>query len=868
MVEGVLSVGSITKQKNDKPIVKLTNEQDMFLQDALKGYNVLVDACVGSGKTTAIQALCNAVPKSKKVLYLTYSRLLKIDAQSKIKNSNVTVQNYNGFAYRYAKVGFEEQIKTFLSLKPDIGHYDMLVLDEYQDINQEISEMLTYIKSKLPNLQITAVGDMQQKIQDKGKFDVSIFIIKLLGENYTKRDFTICFRLNKSHAGMLSRVWNKPIVGANRDCIVEHVTEDEAFALLLDNEPRDILCLGSRTGRMYKFLDDLEDAASYKFNKNTVYASIRDKDGNQADLNNDIAIFTTFDSSKGLERKICVIFDFDTKYWGIRLNHPDQSYEILRNIFCVAASRGKSRIVFVSGANEYLDEETLSAKKDVSLDVVDYPISGMFDFKKKYIDEPFEYLNIIEIAHDGETSELNIKRKDGRIDLSPCIGIFQEADFFEGYDIDKAIKHQLRYGSSKKYRSLYQKTYQAMNIEEKVLFLTSLETNLERYRTQVQMPFVKEEDRKLISDRLAVHFTPYEDVQVRCSLSFFISNTDKSDIGDFRQPYFRAKGIADIVKNNIVYELKFVSHVERTHFLQLACYVVALGLKKGKLINILDNRIYEITVSKKSKFLEAVAHAVTKQRLAKFKIQVGKKADDEIMKHMMAESKKWESQRKLLSQQRELETKLRKEAFGARRFRLEEYSEDINDVAVRFALIDVETSYAEKVISIGIVISDDVSFNARKFKYFRITEHENTPAMYSESLDLGLFVLNPKEHESRTKYLDAIKSIKQLLSDNGVKNLFAYNANFDKRHLPELRAFCWHDIIEKAAYKQTNKKIPADSDFYGTGRLKRGYSMEAMYRLLTEDVNYLETHNALIDAFDELEIMKLLKFRVARYKVI
>ena len=65
----------------------LSNEQMEFIKTAKQGKNILVDACIGSGKTTAIQALCNEFC-DKKILYLTYNRLLKIDAKAKIKANN------------------------------------------------------------------------------------------------------------------------------------------------------------------------------------------------------------------------------------------------------------------------------------------------------------------------------------------------------------------------------------------------------------------------------------------------------------------------------------------------------------------------------------------------------------------------------------------------------------------------------------------------------------------------------------------------------------------------------------------------------------------------------------------------------------
>ena len=68
-----------------------------------------------------------------------------------------------------------------------------------------------------------------------------------------------------------------------------------------------------------------------------------------------------------------------------------------------------------------------------------------------------------------------------------------------------------------------------------------------------------------------------------------------------------------------------------------------------------------------------------------------------------------------------------------------------------------------------------------------------------------------------------------------------------------------------AIYRQHNPKIPACAECYSTGRLKRGYSVESMLRMLSEKHTYSETHNAFHDALDELEIMRLLNHPLASY---
>lgn len=104
----------------------------------------------------------------------------------------------------------------------------------------------------------------------------------------------------------------------------------------------------------------------------------------------------------------------------------------------------------------------------------------------------------------------------------------------------------------------------------------------------------------------------------------------------------------------------------------------------------------------------------------------------------------------------------------------------------------------------------------------------------------------------------AMKRIKEVFEKYCIKNLFAYNGAFDKNLLNELSSYRWFDIMKIAAYKQYNPKIYDGIECYKTGKMKRNYGVEPMMQLLTGNSKYRETHNALYDANDELEIMRLL----------
>lgn len=599
----------------EQSAIRLSREQLTFMEKALSGCHILVDACIGSGKTTAIQHLCRAYPPTKRILYLTYNRLLKQDAKGKIKQKNVTVTNYHGFAYGKLKgadiqTGVEDSVIRFNEVKPEIQPYDVLIIDEYQDIEQAFAEMLEYIKSVNPKMQIIAVGDMDQKIYDKTALDVPSFIEQFLG-NHVRLTFTTCFRLSSGLAGKLGRIWGKEIRGVNGDCVVETMNRQEAVAFLATQETRDVLCLGARGGAAADALNELERRFPEKYNKKTTYATIsNDESWGRTTINKSTAIFTTFDGSKGMERNVCVIFDFTESYWTERIRKPQQKYAILRNVFCVAASRGKQHIIFVSDGEPLLSEETLSTPAEATVDFEGtVNMAEMFDHKyQEDIEACYRLLDCSPLDAEDRTV-IDIEPTDGLIDLSPCIGTYQEAVFFpqDQYDIGReiALYHLTHKGADKSVN------IDSLSLEEKVLYLTSLETRHERYRKQVRTPFIGDGHKASIIRRLSSRFTGAETVQAECSITFCEEKTGRE--------CFTAVGLCDVLKDDIVYELKFVGELSHKHFLQCACYMVALHKDTGVLWNTRDNTQFTIRIPDKGRFLDAVARAVTKRRLEKYR---------------------------------------------------------------------------------------------------------------------------------------------------------------------------------------------------------------------------------------------------------
>lgn len=176
------------------------------------------------------------------------------------------------------------------------------------------------------------------------------------------------------------------------------------------------------------------------------------------------------------------------------------------------------------------------------------------------------------------------------------------------------------------------------------------------------------------------------------------------------------------------------------------------------------------------------------------------------------------------------------------------------------AIIDTETNWLDQVMSIGTVLAEGSDFKPLAAKYHVLPIECQVGGMFESTL----FLKTPVRPICCTR-AEAMADLMDWLQEHGVSAIFAYNAHFDRSHLPELGNYPWYDIMRLAAYRQYNPHIPERAECFATGRLKRGYGVEAMLRLLAGEEGYQESHNAIFDALDELKIMQLLGHPVEDY---
>jgi hypothetical protein len=613
---------SPTRAPAVQPSPSLSTEQQRMVDVALSGRDVIVDATVGSGKTTSIQALCATAGQDRAVLYLTYSKLLKLDAQRRVGQAKV--QNYHGIVYPALKnagirTGISESIRVFndefKTLSAAFPRYDLLVVDEYQDINEDYAQLLRNIKSVNPLMQTVMVGDMAQKVQSNTTLDAQRFAAEFC-DSAESIAFTQSFRVGPELGDLLGMAWNKPVVGMNHKQKLSSLSYDEALELILTKKPGELLCLGKRNGRMSEALNEIEKRRPDVFNKNTVYASIRDGD-TAVTYGSNAAVFTTFDASKGLEREVCFVFDFDEQLWDMRNKFPDADPVVLRNVFLVAASRGKGEVVFVRSAagRSHTTEPSIGeipVRRFVSLPRVTPPVykepwlaGDTFDFKyAENVEACFALLNTARLD-DGMGEVIQINRNEGLIDLSPAVGHYQEAVFFDDY----SAKTELMDNPSMLAAVLRGEL--SGDVWKDTLILAAVDTDQMRYADQVTA-VIPEVTRDALVARLATQLPR------NCASQVQLERAGKAVASRDHSTPIMIKGVADAVHDGKVFELKFVTELSHVMFLQLALYLVLGGYESGVLWNTRTDERWAVSVPDEERFMNAVVLCVTKQHYKVF----------------------------------------------------------------------------------------------------------------------------------------------------------------------------------------------------------------------------------------------------------
>jgi nucleoside-triphosphatase THEP1 len=699
------------RSKIEDPIIA-SEEQAIILDHMKSGHNCVCNSVAGAGKTTTVMMLAQNNPNTK-IHMVTYNSMLKEEVRKKAKKySNLTVHNYHSLAkvtyikhhndYDHNTV-FENILTNRLNPIKQVS-IDIIVIDETQDMELIFFKFLQKFIKDIgnPNLQYLIMGDNNQAVYDFKGSDARFLT---LAENIWQvpmmnTSLTTSYRITNQIASFVNEVMlNKPsFITANKDgpsiqfIIEENVGKKYTVAKYISTYLIDLITNGSIKA------DDVEVlVASLKGNDVSVkpyqclehmlvnagidcYVSNKE-DSNKKSVTRGKVIFTTFHQSKGGERPIVIVYDFNNEYFSFyNKRKPD-------NVCCselyVATTRASQELIVIQFGKPL---KFLNMQKLMSASYIVFPFMKpdeiQHDDKKnnkiekadrnfmqlnptemiKYLPEDIK--NICAAAIVDLFKSLNgpsdksfrlpttMKRKNNlEEDICDLLGLaipamFQKNKLGCQSEIERFCEMKINNNKGQSH-DIRNKFYNTHHNDDPYLFKTAnlyscIKDNVNNRLRQIDdYNWLPEKQIQICLDHLNA-YVGY------CEFEKYIGNEDSSKnmnfyeylidrLGnDFTQKYMfggtiQLHGIVDAIDDDIIWEFKCVNELNLEHKLQVVLYAFIWnmfhkaddGPRKFRLLNIVNGDVLELDMTS-NKFDEVVC------ALLRHKIETRDAVSDEL----------------------------------------------------------------------------------------------------------------------------------------------------------------------------------------------------------------------------------------------
>lgn len=357
-------------------------EQKKILNSLLTGKSVIVDAVAGSGKTTTILWIAKTFPE-KKLLMLTYNRRLRDETREKTNRffiNNMNVFTYHGFVSRYFTKNSAGACRTDIDminmlnigkLKENIS-YDLIIVDEAQDMTPLYCRLVSKIigaSTTTPHSMIL-LGDCHQSIYNFQGAD-SRFLSgadKIFNQykNWDRLTLSESFRITADMALFM----NKVVLDENRIKSSKHLIEKPKYFVcdIFDRTETNPAFIEIRNILQEQSPDTIFILApSVKSNNNPlkvlaqlvgtlnvpIFVPANDEDKLDDEIIKGKVVFSTYHSTKGLERDNVFVFNFDESYFNYY--EKDEPRYKCPNALYVALTRARHKLfIFHHYRNNYI----------------------------------------------------------------------------------------------------------------------------------------------------------------------------------------------------------------------------------------------------------------------------------------------------------------------------------------------------------------------------------------------------------------------------------------------------------------------------------------------------------------------------------
>lgn len=355
-------------EKNSNNVITPSEEQLLIVKNIKKNKNIVVEAVAGSGKTTTVLFVAEAMPKSK-ICQITYNKQLKFEVREKVverKIKNLHINTYHSLAVKFYNEHAHDDIELQQIIKKNTKpkfteQIDVIIIDEVQDMTPDYYNfILKFTHDMNFDGLIIILGDRYQGIYEFKNADSRFLTMgeQLYGEkNFTTLPLQESFRLTNHIAWFV----NHAMLGYNR------IVSNKKGKHLVYYLKRNVFSAHVELAKIihtyiiqgYKASDIFVLAPSLKSSSNNpakklenelsaknipVFFSRNDNDGIDDEVIKGKIVFTTFHQAKGRERKIVFVFGFDESYF--KYHARDKDPNVCPSELYVAVTRS-SEILYV-----------------------------------------------------------------------------------------------------------------------------------------------------------------------------------------------------------------------------------------------------------------------------------------------------------------------------------------------------------------------------------------------------------------------------------------------------------------------------------------------------------------------------------------
>jgi hypothetical protein len=425
----------------------MTEEQKEIVE-SLSRSNVIVNAVAGSGKTTTILFLARAYPE-KELMLITYNAKLRLETRrrcSEMGLTNIEVHTYHSFCRKFYHnhCKTDTEIRETLTKNKNALYdflFDILVLDEVQDMTPLYYRFVKKIVNDIPRKKkengedvfFCLLGDVGQSIFEFNGSDSRFLSMgDKVFEGINKYEWKRCnlsesFRITDTMANFICKGCFKGeeriISRKKSDIKPKYIMVDpfqpnyqynrivsEINSLLAEGYlPSDIFILAPSIRNNSQRIDDTEETSPNENtggNKNAnkglspiiilenllilnlkipIYIPLSDEGSVDESVMNGKLVFLSFHQSKGLERKVVIVYNFDNTYF--KYFEKVKSPYVCPNTLYVAITRASERLIMVHGfRNGYLPFMNIDCFRSPELEElasVMYYGSGIHKTKEK-----------------------------------------------------------------------------------------------------------------------------------------------------------------------------------------------------------------------------------------------------------------------------------------------------------------------------------------------------------------------------------------------------------------------------------------------------------------------------------------------------